>query len=232
MSRKNIILLALVVIVVGGAAIIGYYSYQNAHYVSTDNARVASDVVRVSPEIVGNLTSWNVREGDIVQVGQVLGRQDLQAALSSSALNPASLGSVGAVLAQKAIITAPIAGQIIQSNAIVGEMAAPGTILAVIADTDQMYISADIKEVNISKVHIGEVVDVSLDAFPGRTFPGRVDSIGRATASTFSLLPAQNDSGNYTKVTQVIPIKIHLVQTFGSRIMIGMNASIRIHVGK
>lgn len=231
MSRKNIIIIVLAVIVVGGAGIVGYYSYQNAHYVSTDNARVAADVVRVSPEIAGNLISWNVKEGDYVKTGQILGRQDLQAALSSGALNPAQIGNVGAVLAQKALLTSPISGEVIQSNAVVGEMVAPGTILAVIADTAHMYISADIKEGNISKIHIGQVVDVHIDAFPGKTFEGRVDSIGQATASTFSLLPAQNDTGNYTKVTQVIPIKIHLLQTKGDRIMIGMNSTIRIHVG-
>lgn len=231
MSRKNIIIIALVVIVIGGGAIIGYYAYQGAHYVTTDNARVAADVVQVSPEIAGNLLSWNVKEGDYVTAGQILGRQDLQAALSSSALSPASLGSIGAVLAQKALLTSPISGQVIQSNAVVGEMVTPGTILAVIADTADTYISAEIKETNIAKVQDGQVVDVYVDAFPGVTFPGRVDSIGRATASTFSLLPAQNDTGNFTKVTQVVPIKIHLLRTFGDRIMIGMNATVRIHIG-
>jgi len=230
-SRKNIIIIVLVVIVLGGAGIIGYYSYQNAHYVKTDNARVAADVVRVSPEIAGNLISWDVKEGDLVKANQILGRQDLQAALSSSALNPAAIGNVGAVLTQKALLRSPINGEVIQSNAVVGEMAAPGTILAVIADTAHIYISAQIKEGNIARVHIGQVVDVYIDAFPGRTFEGRVDSIGQATASTFSLLPAQNDSGNYTKVTQVIPIKIHLLEKQGARIMIGMNAHIRIHIG-
>lgn len=231
MSRKNIITIVLVVIVVGGAAIVGFYSYQNAHFVRTDNARVAADVVQVSPEIAGNLISWNMKEGDIVKAGQILGRQDLQAALSSSALDPSAIGSVGAVLAQKALLTSPISGEVIQSNAVVGEMVSPGTVLAVIADTGDMYISANIKEGNIAKVHIGQVADVYIDAFPGTTFEGRVDNIGRASASTFSLLPAQNDTGNYTKVTQVIPIKIHLLRTRNDRIMIGMNASIRIHLG-
>lgn len=230
-SRKSIIIIALAIIVIGGAGIVGYYSYQNAHYVKTDNARVAADVVRVSPEIAGNLLSWNVKEGDYVKAGQILGRQDLQAALSSSALNPSAIGNVGAVMAQKALLKAPISGQVIQSNAVVGEMVAPGTVLAVIADTSHMYVSAEIKETNISRVHIGQVVNVYLDAFPGRSFPGRVDRIGEATASTFSLLPAQNDTANYTKVTQVVPIKIHLLQTYGDRIMVGMSASIRIHLG-
>ena len=59
---------------------------------------------------------------------------------------------------------------------------------------------------------------------------GRVDSIGRATASTFSLLPAQNGGGNYTKVVQVIPIKIIIMDPGNARLMIGMNAYVRIHL--
>jgi len=229
-SRKNIIIIVLIIIVAGGVGIIGYYGYQNAHYVSTDNARVAADVVQVSPEIPGNLLSWNIREGDVVTSGEILGRQDLQAALSTGALNPSSIGNVGAVIAQKALITSPISGLVIKSNAVVGEMAAPGNVLAIIADTAKMYVSADIKEGNFSRIHIGEIVDVNIDAYPGRTFAGRVENIGRATASTFSLLPSQNDSGNFTKVTQVIPIKVHLLNTAGVHLMVGMSANIRIHL--
>ena len=71
-----------------------------------------------------------------------------------------------------------------------------------------------------------------MDAFPGRTFHGRVQTIGRATASTFSLLPAQNSGGNYTKVVQVIPIKVSILDQGDARLMVGMNASIRIAINE
>ena len=60
------------------------------------------------------------------------------------------------------------------------------------------------------------------------TFHGRVETIGRATASTFSLLPTQNSGGNYTKVTQIIPIKIHLLDTLDKPLLVGMNTTIHI----
>ena len=101
----------------------------------------------------------------------VLGRQDLGAALTSGALNPQTMGSVAGVAAEKAVLKAPIAGQIILSSAVVGELAAPGMSLAMIADTDNLYVSANIKEGDIARVKIGEPVDVTVDAFRGRRVP-------------------------------------------------------------
>jgi multidrug resistance efflux pump len=198
--------------------------------VATDDARIASNVVAVSPEILGKVVEWRVKEGDSVQKDDILGRQDLGAALTSGAMNPQTMGAVAGVVAEKAVMKAPIAGQVILSTAVVGEMAAPGMSLAVIADTDGLYVSANIKEGSISRVKMGQSVDVSIDAFSGKRFHGRVETIGRATSSTFSLLPAQNGGGNYTKVIQVIPIKINVIDQGDARFMIGMNASIKIHI--
>jgi multidrug resistance efflux pump len=223
-------MLVVAVAVAVTVGIVGYYWYQGSRYVKTDDARIASNVVSVSPEILGKVLEWRVREGDNVQKDDILGRQDLGAALTSGALNPQTMGSVAGVVAEKAVLKAPIAGQVILSTAVVGEMAAPGMSLAVIADTDGLYVSANIKEGDIARVKTGQSVDVSIDAFRGKRFHGRVQTIGRATSSTFSLLPAQSGGGNYTKVIQVIPIKVNVIDQGDARFMIGMNASIRIHI--
>ncbi len=228
MSRRNVIIIVLAIAVLAIAAIVGFYAYEGARYVATDDARVSADVVSVSPEIVGKLLEWRVKEGDVVAKDDVLGRQDLGAALTSAALNPQLMGSVAGVMAEKAVLKAPIGGQVILSTAVVGQLAAPGMSLAMIADTDNLYYSANIKEGDISRVKIGQQVDVTVDAFRGKTFHGRVQTIGRATLSTFSLLPAQNSGGNYTKVIQVIPIKVSILDQGESRLMVGMNAAIRI----
>jgi multidrug resistance efflux pump len=230
MSRKTVIILILAVAAVVAVGIVGYYWYQGSRYVATDDARIASNVVAVSPEILGKVVEWRVKEGDTVQKDDILGRQDLGSALTSGALNPQTMGSVAGVVAEKAVLKAPIAGQVILSTAVVGEMAAPGMSLAVIADTDGLYVSANIKEGDIARVKTGQSVDVAIDAFGGKRFHGRVETIGRATSSTFSLLPAQSGSGNYTKVIQVIPIKVNVIDQDDVRFMIGMNASIKIHV--
>ena len=232
MQKKKVILAILGAAAVVVLAIVSYYAYQGGHYVKTDDARVASNVVAITPEIPGKILEWRVKEGDQVQAGDILGRQDLGSALTSGALSPGSLGSVAGVFAEKAAIKAPISGQIIQSSAVVGQMAAPGTSLAVLADTDGLYVAANVKEGDIAKVRLGQDVRLEIDAFRGRSFAGRIDSIGRATASTFSLLASQSGGGNYTKVVQVVPIKIAIVDSGDARLMIGMNASIRIGIAQ
>ena len=229
-SRKSIIFMALGFFVIVVVGIVGYYWVEGIFYVATDDARVAANTVAISPEINGRILEWQVREGDMVQTGDLLGRQDLATLLTSAAVNPLAMSNTGGVLAEKAQFKSPISGQVIQSNAVVGQMASPGQTLAVIADTEHLFISANIKEEEIHKVQIGQEVDVSIDALPGQVFRGQVQSLDRATASTFSLLPSQNSSGNYTKVSQIIAIKIHLVDTGTQSLLVGMNAGIRIHV--
>lgn len=210
------------------AAIVGFYWYEGEHFVTTEDARVTANLVVISPEIAGKIIEWNVQEGDAVRTGDVLGRQDLGAVLSSGVINTATMGTIGSIAAEKAAIKAPISGQVIRSSAAVGQNAAPGTNLAVVADTDQLSIGANVPETQIGRVRVGQGVEVSIDAFPGVAFRGRVETLGRATASTFSLLPSSNSGGNYTKVTQIVPIKVHLLDTFEKPLLVGMNATIRI----
>jgi multidrug resistance efflux pump len=232
MQKKKVILAILGAAAAAILAIVAYYAYEGSRYVKTDDARVASNVVAITPEIPGKLLEWRVKEGDLVQAGDILGRQDLGSALTSGNLSPGSLGAVAGVFAEKAAIKAPIGGQVIQSSAVVGQMAAPGTSLAVLADTDGLYVAANIKEGDIAKVKIGQYVRLEIDAFGGRRFAGRIESIGRATASTFSLLASQSGGGNYTKVVQVVPIKISIADAGEARLMIGMNASVRINIAQ
>lgn len=208
--------------------IVGWYWFQGEYFVTTEDARVAADLVVISPEIGGKILEWNVKEGDMVRAGDVLGRQDLGTVLSTGVINASALGTIGSITAEKASIKSPIAGQVIRSTAVLGQMAVPGNNLAVVANTDQLYIQANIEEDRIGRVRVGQAVDLDIDAFPGLTFHGRVETIGRATTSTFSLLPTQNNGGNYTKVTQIVPIKIHLLDTLGKPLLVGMNTSIRI----
>jgi multidrug resistance efflux pump len=232
MQKKKVIIAILGAAAVAILGIVSYYAYEGSHYVKTDDSRVASNVVAVTPEIPGKLLEWRIKEGDQVEAGDILGRQDLGSALSSGVLSPASLGTVAGVFAEKAAIKAPIRGQVIQTGAVVGQMVAPGTSLAVLADVDGLYVAANIKEGDIARVKVGQEARVEIDAFPGKLFAGRVDGIGRATASTFSLLAAQSGGGNYTKIVQVVPIKIAIADPGDARLMIGMNANVRIDIAR
>ncbi len=216
MKRKLVLYIILAVMVLTGGGIGYYYWYEDAHYVKTEDARIAGDIYRVMPRISGKLTSLSIKEGDTVVADQIVGQQDTSN-LPGNMLENASL-------------RAPISGTVIKTLAKVGEVVAPGQAVAMVVDENNLYVSANIEETDIHKIRLGETVDFTVDSFPGQQFHGKVSEIGEATNSTFSLLPATNTSGNFTKVTQRFPIKIAIDSSNGADFLSGMNAVIKIHV--
>lgn len=97
----------------------------------------------------------------------------------------------------------------------VGEYVSPGQRLMLIHDPQAVRIEANIKETELRHISPGMSVAVHVDAFPDRTFEGRIDRIGAAATSEFALLPNPNPSGNFTKVTQRLPVRIAIEQQDG-----------------
>jgi membrane fusion protein (multidrug efflux system) len=104
-------------------------------------------------------------------------------------------------------ITAPIAGRVNKLTAANGAYAQVGQALMIFVPRD-MWITANFKETQLTEMRPGQPVEVTIDAYPGRTFAAHVDSIQGGSGTVFSLLPAQNATGNYVKVVQRIPVKI------------------------
>ncbi len=105
-------------------------------------------------------------------------------------------------------IYAPITGRISKKTVEVGALVQPGTpLMAIVSDTEK-WVVANLKETQLSGIEPGRDADISVDALPGMVFHGKVDSISAATGATFALLPADNATGNFTKVVQRIPVKI------------------------
>ncbi len=75
---------------------------------------------------------------------------------------------------------------------------------------NQVFITANYKETQVGNMHPGQPVDVHVDAYKGVTFHGRVIAINPASQSTYALVPTQNSTGNFVKVTQRIPVKISI----------------------
>jgi membrane fusion protein (multidrug efflux system) len=104
-------------------------------------------------------------------------------------------------------ITAPAAGHIGQKTVEPGNVVVAGTgLMALVGDT--VWVTANYKETQLAGIHPGSQATVTVDAIPGVTFKAHVDSIQYGTGSVFSLLPAQNATGNYVKIVQRVPVKI------------------------
>jgi multidrug resistance efflux pump len=227
--RKYLLMLGALV-VIGGLAWLAYYIYESVNFFYTDNAQVTADMITIYPVVTGKLTSWNVNVGDFVKAGQVLGVQDVSTQVTSTATNPDTLANTAGSVVEHAEITSPIDGQVVQNNFIQGQIVAPGTGMAIVADTAHFYIRANIEETSILRIRKGQAVDVHIDAYPHRSFEGYVESIEPATQTAFSPLPNLNTSGTYSKVTQLIPVKIEIPDAVNLRLMLGMNAEVKIHV--
>jgi membrane fusion protein (multidrug efflux system) len=105
-------------------------------------------------------------------------------------------------------ITAPVAGVIGRRGVEIGDSVAPGQPLFALVATDELWVTANFKESQLARMKPGQPVAIAIDAYSGRKLRGHVDSIGPATGSTFSLLPAENATGNFVKVVQRVPVKI------------------------
>jgi membrane fusion protein (multidrug efflux system) len=105
------------------------------------------------------------------------------------------------------MVTAAQPGRVVNLTAALGQFAQPGTSLAMFVP-DQIWVTANFKEIQLNRMRSGESVTLEIDAYPGRVIRGHVDSIQPGSGTAFSLLPAQNATGNYVKIVQRVPVKI------------------------
>jgi len=140
-------------------------------------------------------------------------QRQIEALKAQRAAAVASLAQAKAQREQAALnlsyttIRAPQPGRVVNLSAAVGEYAQPGTNLAMFVP-DEVWVTANFKETQLGAMRPGQVVTLRVDAFPLRMLTGRVDSIQSGSGTAFSLLPAENATGNYVKVVQRVPVKI------------------------
>jgi membrane fusion protein (multidrug efflux system) len=128
-------------------------------------------------------------------------------------------------------IRAPVDGYVGNRTARVGMLANTGASLLTIVPTDGLWIDANFKEDQLKKMQVGDRVDVSLDASNG-TFEGHVESLAPATGATFSVLPPENATGNFTKIVQRVPVRIHLdvPKDMQNVLRAGLSATVKVHL--
>lgn len=130
-------------------------------------------------------------------------------------------------------VSAPVSGTASRTQVEVGQLVQPGQPLAAIVVESEPWITANLKETDLGRIHEGQGVAIEIDAYPGCEARGRVESLSPATGSKFALLPPDNATGNFTKVVQRLPVRIALVEGCGADrpLRPGMSVVVDIEVG-
>jgi len=307
-KRKVWLLVVLMLVILGGLGIWGWYEIYGRWNESTGDAYVNGNVVAITPLVTGTVVSIGADDGDLVREGQVLiqfdpsdaevslqsaeanlgktvrqvrglysnvdgmkaqlaaqraevqkaqdnynrrknlaaggaisqeelshARDDLttaqnalnnvqqQLATSSALVDDTVVSShpdVKAAAAQvrqaylgnaRSTLIAPVTGYVAKRTVQLGQRVQPGTALMAVIPLNQLWIDANFKETQLGKMRIGQPVDIESDLYGSDVkFSGTVDSLGAGTGSAFALLPAQNATGNWIKIVQRVPVRIHI----------------------
>lgn len=130
-------------------------------------------------------------------------------------------------------VRAPADGTVSQTGRLqVGTVAAVGLPMLTIVRSGKPWIEANFKETDLRDMAVGQSAEIELDAYGKGVLHGRVASIGAGTGSEFSVLPAQNASGNWVKVTQRVPVRIELIETPKRELIAGLSAKVTVMTDK
>ncbi|HCV0191117.1 TPA: HlyD family secretion protein [Staphylococcus aureus] len=212
--KKMILINVITVVVLLAIGIAGFYFWnKTTSYITTDNAKVNGDQIKIASPVSGQIKSLNVKQGDKLDKGDKVATVTVQ-------------GQDGETKDME--LKMPQKGTIAKLDGMEGSMVQAGNPIAYAYNLDDLYVTANIDEKDIKDVEVGKDVDVTIDGQKA-SVKGKVDSIGKATAASFSLMPSSNSDGNYTKVSQVIPVKITLDSEPSKQVVPGMNAEVKIH---
>ncbi|MEI7646089.1 MAG: HlyD family efflux transporter periplasmic adaptor subunit [Chloroflexales bacterium] len=206
----------ILIVALSIASTVGYRYWRDATlYISSDDALIDTTMQSVTSPGTGTLVTWQAQPGTRVTAGQVLGIVRTTSGLGSAAAYN---------------LIAPISGTLLRVEAHEGQMISPALPLAYVADLDHLRVTAFIDETEIHAVRVGQPVDITVDATGNTPYRGTVSEIIPATAGEFALLPSSDRStGNFTKVTQRVEVRITLDTSSGTQLYPGENANVRIH---
>jgi membrane fusion protein, multidrug efflux system len=251
-------LILLGVVVVSGAL----YWLHARHYISTDNAYVNANIVRVAPEVSGRVIRLDIQNNQLVKAGALLFELDpvpfqvavdkerahltsaeatwknaqtntkrvitlarkrvssaqeqdnavenLQVTAASVQLEKASLAQAELNLRNSKVFAATD-GYVTNMTLCVGSMVTALQPLFALISNEQYWVDANFKETELRNIRVGQTAKIIVDMYPSYVFKGVVDSLSGGSGAAFSLLPPQNATGNWIKITQRVPIKIRIL---------------------
>jgi membrane fusion protein (multidrug efflux system) len=138
---------------------------------------------------------------------------------------------------QNTHIAAPFSGVVAKKWALVGDVVQPSQPILTINDNTNIWITANFEETKLASIHPGDPVQISVDAYGDANFEGEVTLIGASAAAEFSLIPPNNASGNFTKVTQRVPVKISIRPASNQQgdpplLLPGMSVEVKVKTGR
>jgi multidrug resistance efflux pump len=205
--NKPLLIGAALVILLAGLGIGGYLIYEGNFYYQTDNAKVDTTIYQLTANARGKLVKVDVVQGEEVKAGQILARVE-----------------------SGPYIKSPIDGTVIDVKLQEGDYVAASDIIAVVANTSDIGIKANVEETDILKIHAGQSATVSLDAY-GQSFDGYVEEVDPVTSAKLSgAISSFTTSGTYTKITQLLSVKIKLLEDIDLADIIGTNATVKIRI--
>lgn len=213
-NKKMLIIPVFLLMIAAVGGIIAYYWYNSTYFVSTDDSTIQGDLIKATPQIAGKLLEISIIDGQYVQKGQIMARQDM--------------GTLPDTSMDSSIVRAPISGIVLKKQGTVGEIVTMGQSLAIMVDPSALYVNANIDETKLKKVKLGQNVDITVDEYDGLKFAGKVITIGDYANSELATIPTST-SGTFTKVVQKIPVKISLPKN-NYRLLPGTNTTVKIHV--
>jgi membrane fusion protein (multidrug efflux system) len=178
--------------------------------VQQTEAEVASRVLATEQarqrvaEVRGTLARAESQQGQVSVKSAELARAEAELRAAQADLAVAELNL------EHCVVRAPIDGVVAKRSVEVGQVVQPGQPLLALVPLDDVWVVANFKETQLTRIRPGQSAEIRVDSFPGIVFTGTVNSISAGTGSRFSLLPPENATGNWVKVVQRVPVKILL----------------------
>lgn len=128
----------------------------------------------------------------------------------------------------RTVIRAPVGGVVGARGVRVGQYVRPGGQVLSIVPLGDAYVVANFKETQVDRLRLGQTVEIRADAYPGQALTGHIDSFSPATGSEFALIPIENATGNFTKITQRVPVRIRVDRASGAALRPGLSVEVKV----
>ena len=208
------------------------YAKQNLELATVNSSKNEEDYARAERQFNNNVITKEQFDH---------AKKSLEAAKAQNAIAQAQIDSASAQLGvvrtqlKNIVIQSPMNGVVAKKWAMPGDVVQVAQPILTVYDISNLWITANLEETKFGRIHLNQTVYVYIDSYKSHKFTGKVIQLGANTASQFSLIPPNNASGNFTKVTQRIPVKISIDSNQDSkdnesiRILPGMSAEVRLN---